>query len=125
MLTKHPDTQAIWAFNDPSALGAGATVRARGGKVWSGRQKGVIVIGSIGSKEAADAIKAGGMTVTYDQNGPLIGAKAVEALAVALKCKRLAAMPKRIIVPAIRYDLSNISKWRPPLSRKVTIKTAC
>ena len=58
LLTKHPDTQAIWAYNDPSALGAGAVVRSSGKDIWvQGKQEGVIIIGANGSKDAAAAIK--------------------------------------------------------------------
>ena len=28
--TKHPDVNAIWCYNDPSCLGAGAVVRSSG-----------------------------------------------------------------------------------------------
>src|SRR5580765_150381 len=54
MLTKYPDTQAIWCYNDPSALGAGAVVKSAGKTVWSGSNKsGIIIEGANGSADAA------------------------------------------------------------------------
>ena len=40
MLTKHPDVQAFWAYNDQSALGAGAAIEGAGKKIYSGRLTG-------------------------------------------------------------------------------------
>ena len=34
LLTKNPDVNAIWCYNDPSCLGAGAVVKAAGKKAW-------------------------------------------------------------------------------------------
>ena len=69
MLTKYPDAQAIWAYNDPSALGAGAVVRSSGDKVWDGSQKGIIIEGANGSDEAAAGIKSGVITATRSSDG--------------------------------------------------------
>lgn len=122
MFTKHPDVQAIWTFNDPSALGAAAVVQSRGKKAWSGNTKGIIIIGNNGSKEAIDAIKAGAMTVTYDSNSTEAGAAAIRALAVHVKLgKPISAMPKTVVIKATRYDISNADKYVPPLKRKVKV----
>lgn len=122
MFTQHPDVQAIWAYNDPSALGGAAVMQSSGKKVWSGSTKGVIVIGNNGSQEAIDAIKAGKMSVTYDGNSPQTGAMAIWALALHLKLgKPVASMPKVIMIKATRYDSSNVSSYVPALKRKVTL----
>jgi ribose transport system substrate-binding protein len=123
MLAKHPDVQAIWCFNDPSALGAGAVVRSHGGKVWiEGKQKGVIITGTSGNNDAVDGIKKGVMTATWDQNSTEFGAAAVEAIAVHLKFgKPLSAMPKTVIIHENRLDASSIANYVSPLKRPVKL----
>ena len=49
-MTKHPDVNAIWCYNDPSCLGAGAVVRSSGKKAWvEGKNKGIVITGANGS----------------------------------------------------------------------------
>ncbi len=120
MLASHPDAQAIFAFNDPSALGAGAVLRAAGKQVWSGTQKGIIVTGINGTADAAAAIKAGIITATYDANSPQAGAAAVSVLSLRLKDKRpLDALPKKVVIETTRWDSSNIAQYVDPLKRTV------
>jgi ribose transport system substrate-binding protein len=123
LLTKHPDTAAIWCYNDPSCLGAGAVVRSSGKTVYmEGKQKGIVVVGANGSKDAADAIKQGVMTATFDPQPPEMGKIAIEALAVHLKNGRpTSAMPKLIVVPMKLWDASNVAKYVPPMKRKVVV----
>jgi ribose transport system substrate-binding protein len=88
MLTKYPDTQAIWCYNDPSALGAGAVVKSSGKTVWSGSKKGIIVEGANGSNDAASGIKQGVITATWDPQADQMGLLSVELLAMKLKNRR-------------------------------------
>jgi ribose transport system substrate-binding protein len=122
MLTKYPNAQAIWAYNDPSALGAGAVVRSAGDKVWSGSQKGIIIEGANGSEDAAAGIKSGVITATWDPQPTVMGSIAVELLAMYLKDhKPLSSLPKLIVVPMKVWDLSNIKSYINPLKRVVTV----
>jgi ribose transport system substrate-binding protein len=122
MLTKYPDAQAIWAYNDPSALGAGAVVRSAGDKVWSGSQKGIIIEGANGSADAAAGIKSGVITATWDPQPEMMGAISVELLAMYLKDhKPLSSLPKVIVVPMKVWDSSNVASYVNPLKRTVTV----
>jgi ribose transport system substrate-binding protein len=122
MLTKYPDTQAIFAYNDPSALGAGADVRSSGGKVWCGSQKGIVIEGANGSADGAAGVKSCVITVTWDPQPVEMGAIAVQILAMYLKDhKPLSSLPKLIVIPLIPWDMSNISKYVPPMSRKASL----
>lgn len=121
-LTTHPDLQAIWAYGDQSAVGAGAAVQAAGKKIWSGDTKGIIILGRNGTVEGADAIKAGAITTSADPNSPLAGAISVKLISMVVRGEmKIEDMPKEIIVPATRYDLSNIDQFIPPLERKIDI----
>ena len=118
MLTKYPDTQAIWCYNDPSALGAGAVVKSSGKTVWSGSGKGIIVEGANGSNDAAAGIKQGVITATWDPQADQMGLLSVELLAMKLKGQ---AAPKLVVVPMKVWDASNISGYVDPLKRTVKL----
>ena len=122
MLTKYPNAQAIWCYNDPSALGAGAVVRSAGKTVWSGTKKGIIIEGANGSSDAANGIKQGVITATWDPQPTVMGSLAVQLLAMVLKDhKPLSSLPKVIVVPMKVWDSSNISSYVDPMSRAVTL----
>jgi ribose transport system substrate-binding protein len=122
MLTKYPDAQAIWTYNDPSALGAGAVVRSSGKTVWSGKTKGIIIEGANGSSDAAAGIKQGVMTATWDPQPQMMGSLAIQVLAMHLiQHKPLSALPKLIVVPMKVWDSSNISGYVNPLKRPVAV----
>ena len=118
MLTKYPDTQAIWCYNDPSALGAGAVVKSSGKTVWSGSGKGIIVEGANGSNDAAAGIKQGVITATWDPQADQMGLLSVELLAMKLKGQ---APPPLVVVPMKVWDASNISGYVDPLKRTVKL----
>jgi ribose transport system substrate-binding protein len=124
MLTKNPDVAAIWAYNDPSALGAGAVVRSSGKQVYvEGKTDGIIVMGANGSNDAAAGIKSGVISATWDPQSPEMGRVAVEILAQNLVKKvALAKLPKLVVVPMKVWDASNISGYVDPLKRKVATK---
>jgi ribose transport system substrate-binding protein len=122
MLAKYPDAQAIWCYNDPSALGAGASAKSAGKTVWSGSKKGIIIEGANGSADAAAGIKQGVITATWDPQPDVMGSLAVEILAMNLKDgKPLSSLPKIIVVPMKVWDASNISGYVDPLKRTVKL----
>jgi ribose transport system substrate-binding protein len=123
LLTKNPDVNAIWCYNDPSCLGAGAVVKAAGKPIWvEGKQKGIVITGANGSADAAAAIKAGLVTGTWDPQPSDMGRIAVEILAMHLKDgKPLSALPKIVVVPNKIWDASNVSKYVDPKKRPVVL----
>ena len=123
LLTKNPDVNAIWCYNDPSCLGAGAVVRSAGKSIWvEGKQEGIVITGANGSADAAAAVKNGLVTGTWDPQPSDMGRIAVQVLAMHLKDKKpLSALPKVIVVPNKIWDASNISGYVDPLKRAVKI----
>jgi ribose transport system substrate-binding protein len=122
MLLKHSDAQAMWVFSDGDALGASAALAAAGKQVWSGKKKGVVLVSRNGIQAAIDAIKAGRMTATWDNNQPLLGAAAVQILKRILVDKVPAAkIPKRVAIPSQRWDLGTIGTYKSPLKRAVPL----
>jgi ribose transport system substrate-binding protein len=124
LLTKNPDVNAIWCYNDPSCLGAGAVVRSSGKQAWvEGKGKGIVITGANGSADAAAAVKDGLITGTWDPQPSDMGRIAVQILAMHLKDgKALSALPKVVVVPNKIWDASNVSGYVDPLKRPVVIK---
>jgi ribose transport system substrate-binding protein len=122
LLLRHPDVQAIWSFTEGLSLGVSATLKAQNKTVWSGNRRGIIVVARNGTSAAAEAIRTGNMTATWDNNQPLVGAAAVQVLKYLIVDKvRPSQLPTKIYIPSKRWDPSNIGTYKSPVSRAVTL----
>ncbi len=120
LLTKYPDVQAIWCFNEPSALGAAAAVKSAGKTIWNeaGDKKGIIITATNGSPEGIEGVKAGMITMTYDGLWTEMGAGVAEELdRLASGQMKLADAPKIVMLKSVRYDGTNIGTWIDPAQR--------
>jgi ribose transport system substrate-binding protein len=84
LLTKYPDVNAVWAYNDTSALGASAALISSGKKISDGTSDGVLVTGTNGDADAIKAVSEGRLTGTWDPNNTEFGwlfVKMVQAVA--------------------------------------------
>lgn len=124
LLIKYPNVKAIWCFNDRSALGVSAAVRALGKRVYDmakPKEGGIIITGMNGTQEALDAVKAGALTATYGGQSVKVGAAEIELLdRVATGKMSVKDMPAVIVCPYERWDGSNINKVVAPLKINVT-----
>lgn len=92
--------KAIWAYNDPSALGAASAKDAAFHPV---------VTGMNGEPDAVEAIKQGLIDATWDQEAPEIGnGEAWAAYQILVKKKKL---PGTVYVPMQMIDKSNAGDW--------------
>jgi ribose transport system substrate-binding protein len=114
LLAEPPELDAIWCFNDPSAIGAGRALRSAGRSIWSGSPEGVIVVGINGTQEAIDAIADGSITLTYESDPIEAGAAAIGAIAAAINGNGTSGeMSREITIPSRRFDTSNIDSYVP------------
>ena len=125
LLTKYPDVQAIWCFNDRSALGASAALRAAGKKIYneaSPEAGAVIVTGMNGTQEAIDGVKAGVISATYSGDSELVGAAEIEML-YRIKTGEIAKdkIPTVVVCPYHRIDGSNVGQAVYPLQDKIQL----
>jgi ribose transport system substrate-binding protein len=109
LLDEHPGVDAIWCFNDYTALAAGAALHGRGLSVQSGAQAGVIVSGIGGIPAMIEAIRLGRATFTYDSRPVDVGRAAVDVLEVILV--RGDKPPPELWVDFTRHDLSNLGDY--------------
>jgi ribose transport system substrate-binding protein len=125
LLTKYPDVDAIWCFNDRSALGASSAVRARGKKIYDmskPEEGGIIITGMNGTQEALEAVQAGVLTATYGGQSEKVGAAEIELLyRVASGKMAKEDMPPVIVCPYKRWDGTNIQGVKYPLERKIEL----
>jgi ribose transport system substrate-binding protein len=109
LLTKHPDTQAIWCYNDSSCVGAGAVAHSSNTKVWvEGKQKGMLIVGNDGNPAGISAIKQGVMSATYDEFPEQQGRVAVQLISMKLKG---AKVPRNVVIPSKLWDATNIASY--------------
>jgi ribose transport system substrate-binding protein len=119
LLSKYPNVDAIWAYNDNTALGASAAVIADGKKVSDGTSAGVIITGANGDTDAIQAVQQGRLTATWDSNNVEFGwlfVKMTEEVAAG-------DAPTEMILTSTLIDKATVSKWVTPLDRKVTFAT--
>ena len=123
LLTKHHGVDAIWAYNDASALGASAALIAAGETVYDGSGDGVIVFGQNGDVEAITAIRDHRLTGTLDPNPVATGWALIKALSGFVGEAKSDNPPKELVVKSYRWTLDNIDDYTPPRERHYTLDT--
>jgi ribose transport system substrate-binding protein len=111
LLDDHPDIDAIWCFNDYTALAAGAELRRRGLPIQSGAQSGIIVGGIGGIPAMIEAIRLGHATFTYDSLPVDAGRAAIDVLEAILVRKE--KPPREVWIDFARYDITNLGAYVP------------
>ncbi len=99
-LQAYPKIDAVFGGNDELALGALAAIEAAG-------RKGIVVIGTNGSKDARDAIIAGRLGMSVMKQPGLIGKLGVETALAYLGGAR--DIPKKTYAPVVLLTPDNIS----------------
>jgi ribose transport system substrate-binding protein len=123
LLTKHPDVDAIWAYNDASALGASAALTAAGKHVYDGSGSGVVVFGQNGDADAITAIRQHRLTGTLDSDPVATGWALVRALSGFIGDDKSGDPPRELVVESRLWTLENIGEYRPPREREYTLDT--
>ena len=121
LLTKNPGVDAIWAYNDASALGASAALISHGETVYDGSADGVIVFGQNGDVDAITAIRQRRLTGTLDPDPVATGWALIKALAGFIAKDE--SPPKRLVVKSERWTLDNIDDYKAPRERHYTLDT--
>jgi len=111
LLTKHPDVQVIFGFNDNSAVGAGLAAKAR-------NMSGLLIFGINGTPEGISAVKDGTITATYDADQWGMGYQAAELGAKIKGGGSAAPVPLEFK----RWDSTNAAEWIPAEQRCAAVK---
>src|SRR5438552_1459683 len=100
LLQSHPNINGVLAANDAMALGAL--------EACDGANRKVLAVGINGTKEAMDAIKAGRLLASGDNNGYIQGCIGTMA---AIRTLRKQPVPKDVVFPALVIDASNYKTY--------------
>lgn len=119
LITKHPDVNAFWAYNDSSALGISSSIVAAGKKVQSGSASanGVYVEGTNGDDDAVAAVKQGRLTGTWDPNPVATGWAVIKAMNDFVKDQN----KDQLTVKADFYDADSVATYVEPKNRAYTL----
>jgi ribose transport system substrate-binding protein len=120
LLTKYPEVEAIWCYNDESAMGVSAALLAQGKQVaTTDNPEGVVVTGQNGDKDAIEAVEEGRISWTWDQDNVATGYALVKAMNAALEGKP----PKDILVEGQFVDSETVGEYVWPEDREYTLAT--
>jgi ribose transport system substrate-binding protein len=120
LLTKYPEVEAIWCYNDESAMGVSAALLAQGKQVATTENpEGVVVTGQNGDKDAIEAVEEGRISWTWDQDNVATGYALVKAMNAALEGKP----PKDILVEGQFVDSETVGEYVWPEDREYTLAT--
>src|SRR5215475_2547512 len=111
LLQSHPNIAGVLAANDAMALGAL--------EAFDGANRKVLAVGINGTKEAMDAIKAGRLLASGDNNGFIQGCIGTMA---AVRTLRKQPVPKEVVFPAVVIDGSNYTQYDIPDAQRVCPK---
>jgi ribose transport system substrate-binding protein len=120
LLTKYPEVEAVWDYNDESALGVSAALLAGGKTIATVEEPeaGVIVTGSNGDKGAIEAVEEGRISWTWDPDNLASGFAAVKLASEAVE----GGKPSSLIVESILVDGETISEYVPAEERQYTLE---
>jgi ribose transport system substrate-binding protein len=119
LLTKYPEVEAVFDYNDESAMGVSAALLAGGKKIATVEEpEGVIVTGSNGDQDAIEAVEEGRLSWTWDPDNLASGFAAVKQMNTALSGEK----PKDLIVESILVDGETISEYVPAEEREYTLE---
>lgn len=118
LLTKYPEAEAIFCYNDESALGASAALLAAGKSIATTENpEGVIVTGQNGDKGAIEAVQENRMTLTWDPDNLASGFAAVVEMNEALEGKK----PKDLVIKSQLVDAETVGGYVAPEEREYTL----
>lgn len=120
LLTKYPDVEAVWNYNDESAMGVSAALLAAGKTIATTENpEGVIVTGSNGDKDAIEAVEEGRLSWTWDPDNIATGFAAIKLMDEALEGKK----PEDAKIEAQLVDAETIGEYVRPEDRRYTLES--
>jgi len=114
LLTKYPEVEAVWCYNDESALGVSAALQAAGHEIAAEPgDEGVVVTGLDGDPSGVEAVEEGRISWTWDANSVAVGIASANAMSEAMKTGKA----KEVVVESALLDAETIGEYRSPEDR--------
>jgi ribose transport system substrate-binding protein len=119
LLTKYPEVEAVFNYNDESAMGVSAALLAAGKTIATAEEpEGVIVTGSNGDQDAIEAVEEGRLSWTWDPDNLASGFAAVKLANEAVEGNK---KPADLIVESILVDSETVGEYTPAEDREYTL----
>jgi ribose transport system substrate-binding protein len=117
LLTKYPEVEAVWDYNDESAMGASAALLAAGKTIATAEDpEGIVVTGQNADADAVEAVEEGRLSWTWNPNNIAAGLGAVKLMQEAIE----GAKPQELIVESELLDSETLKEFTPPAEREYT-----
>lgn len=116
LLTKHGDVDAIWNYNDQTALGVSSAILNAGKKVSDGRGDGILVFGSNGDADAIQAVREGRLTGTWDVDS--VGTGWAMGLAMRNAIDAPDARQEPLVVRSTLWTADTVGDYVEPRARE-------
>ena len=118
LLTKYPDVEAVWCYNDESALGVSAALLEEGEQIADQPgDDGVVVTGLDGDPTGVEAVKEGRMSWTWDANSVATGIAAARAMNEAIESGKA----EEVVIESELLDSESIKSYVGPGDRGYTL----
>lgn len=118
LLTKYPDVEAVWSYNDESALGVSAALLAAGKTIATAdNPDGIVVTGSNGDEGAVEAVEEGRLSWTWDPNNLATGFAAIKAMDEALT----GGKPEKMVIESQLVNSKTVGEYISPDEREYTL----
>jgi ribose transport system substrate-binding protein len=104
LLAKYPSMKVVFAYNDNAAVATSTVARGL-------NRSSVLISGSNGQTEATQAIQAGHMFSTTQQNFDQVGTQMVDAAYDLLSGTK--TLPKFVVVPVTEVNKANVASITP------------
>jgi ribose transport system substrate-binding protein len=118
LLTKYPEVEAVFNYNDESAMGVSAALLAAGKTIATAEEpEGVIVTGSNGDQDAIEAVEEGRLSWTWDPDNLASGFSAVKLASEAVEGEK----PSGLVVESILVDGETVGEYVPADEREYTL----
>lgn len=120
LLTKYPEVEAVWCFNDESAIGV-SNVLAAAGKpiVTTDEPEGIVVTGTNGEPTGIEAVEDGRVSWTWEHDSAAAGFATVKAAKEALEGKE----PAEEMIPSLFIGAETIGEYVEPAKRPYSLSS--
>jgi len=122
LLLQYPDVDAIWTFNDLTALGASSAVQQADQMVYDESNDGIAIFGLNANDDALEAVRQGRLTGTWDTD-PVATGWAVIKMVNDIKEGAVESGEATAVVESTLWTSENIADYVAPEERSYTIDT--
>jgi ribose transport system substrate-binding protein len=118
LFTKFPEVEAVWCFNDESAIGVSNVLTAAGKQIaTTEKPEGIVVTGTNGEPTGIEAVEDNRISWTWEHDSAAAGFAVVKAAQGALEGKKL----QEEVIPSLFISDETIGEYVEPAKRPYSL----